>query len=105
MEKIKKLLNSKIFFVSCLFLVVFFDYLLTIFAISGGFGRPYRESNPFLRNIIDTGNIAMIFVIAIATSVFIGLQMWLWDQHWIWRIVAWLLLLYRLLSYALNYIV
>jgi len=105
MEKIKKLLNSKIFFVSCLFFIVYFDYLLTIFAISGGFGRPYRESNPTLKNIINTGNITMLFLIAVATSVFIGLQIRLWDEHWIWRAVFWILLLYRFLSYAINYIV
>ncbi len=92
-----KILNSKYVWITLFIFIFYFDLLFTIFIISGGLkdGENYIETNPVIRRAIDSGNKYMVFFLSLFSAIVTGLQMWLWDKHWIWRGVFWILLIFR----------
>jgi len=81
--------------------------MLSIFAFEGGMkdGLIWHEEGVIIKNAIDSGNKGTIIILAISVSLIIGLQLWLWDKHWIWRTLWWILLVYRFFASVPVYII
>jgi len=100
---VKRFFNSKEIFIACFFFVFLFDATFTIFGLEGGLhdGINHYESNPNIRDAVAEGSFLIPFLIVLGTSIWVGLQLYLWGIHWTFRTAFWLLLLFRFLLFTI----